>query len=101
MQQDTVLALPSLVSGVTDPLTDILRRGAKELIAQAVEAEVATLLAPYAAQRDEQGRKAVVRNGYLPEREVQTGIGAVPVKVPRVRDRSGSGIAFHSTILPP
>jgi putative transposase len=47
------------------------------------------------------GRAAVVRNGYLPEREVQTGVGAVAVKVPKVRDRSGSGIKFHSRLLPP
>jgi putative transposase len=70
-------------------------------LAQAVEAEVETLFAQYADRRDSQGRKAIVRNGYLPEREVQTGIGSVPVKVPRVRDRSGSGIQFRSTILPP
>jgi transposase-like protein len=70
-------------------------------LAQAVEAEVETLLARYADRRDSQGRQAVVRNGYLPAREVQTGIGSVPGHVPRVRDRSGSGIRFHSAILPP
>jgi transposase-like protein len=70
-------------------------------LAQAIEAEVAVLLAQYANHRDSQGRHAVVRNGYLPEREVQTGIGAVRVKVPRVRDRSGTGIRFHSALLPP
>ncbi len=81
--------------------TDVLRRGASKLLAQAVEAEVETLLAEYADHRDEQGRQAVVRNGYLPEREVQTGIGQVAVKVPRVRDRSKCEIRFHSSILPP
>ena len=70
-------------------------------MAQAIEAEIAVLLAQYADHHDLQGRHAVVRNGYLPEREVQTGIGAVRVKVPRVRDRSGSGIRFHSALLPP
>jgi len=70
-------------------------------LAQAIEAEIAVLLAQYADHHDLQGRHAVVRNGYLPEREVQTGIGAVRVKVPRVRDRSGSGIRFHSALLPP
>jgi putative transposase len=70
-------------------------------LAQAIEAEIAVLLAQYADRHDAQGRQAVVRNGYLPEREVYTGIGAVCVKVPRVRDRSGSGIRFHSAILPP
>ncbi len=47
------------------------------------------------------GRKAVVRNGYLPERSIQTGIGDVDIKVPKVRDRSGSGIRFTSALLPP
>ena len=101
MQHDTVVALPNPWSTLSDPLTEVLRRGAQQLIAQAVEAEVATLLAHYADRRDAQGRKALVRNGYLPEREVQTGLGSVPVKVPRVRDRSGSGLRFHSMILPP
>jgi transposase-like protein len=82
-------------------LTEVLRQGAKRLLAQAIEAEVATLLACYADERDDQGRQAVVRNGYLPEREVQTGIGAIPVQVPRIRDRSGQDIRFHSSILPP
>jgi transposase-like protein len=70
-------------------------------LAQAIEMEVAILLAQYADRRDGQGRQAIVRNGYLPERDVQTGIGAVRVQVPRVRDRSGAGIRFHSALLPP
>jgi transposase-like protein len=84
-----------------DPLTAVLRQGAQRLLAQAIEVEVAMLVARYADRRDTQGRQALVRNGYLPEREVQTGIGAVRVKVPRVRDRSGAGIRFHSALLPP
>jgi putative transposase len=59
------------------------------------------LLAQYADRHDGQGRQAIVRNGYLPERAVQTGIGAVRVQVPRVRDRSGAGLRFHSALLPP
>jgi len=70
-------------------------------LAQAIEAEVALLLAQYADRRDTQGRQAIVRNGSLPARDVQTGLGAVRVKVPRVRDRSGTGIRFHSALLPP
>ena len=84
-----------------DPLTAVLRQGAQRLLAQAIEVEVAMLLARYADRHDSEGRQAIVRNGYLPEREVQTGIGAVRVKVPRVRDRSGTGIRFHSALLPP
>ena len=84
-----------------DPLTEVLRQGAQRLLAQAIEAEIAVLSVQYADHHDAQGRQAVVRNGYLPEREVHTGIGAVRIKVPRVRDRSGLGIHFHSAILPP
>jgi|TARA_Y100000310_G_scaffold304336_1_gene343374 transposase-like protein len=86
---------------VTDPLTELLRQGSRELIARAVEAEFAAFLAAYDAALDEEGRRQVVRNGYLPERAVQTGIGSVSVRVPRARDRSGSGILFHSNLLPP
>jgi putative transposase len=101
MQQDTVIPFPHPQLTAEDPLTEVLRQGAQRLLAQAIEAEVAVLLAQYAERRDMQGRHAVVRNGHLPEREVQTGIGAVRVKVPRVRDRSGTGIRFHSALLPP
>ena len=101
MQQDTVIPFPHPQLTAEDPLTVVLRQGAQRLLAQAIEAEVAMLLAQYADHRDAQGRHILVRNGYLPEREVQTGIGAVRVKVPRVRDRSGAGIQFHSLLLPP
>ncbi|EGV27643.1 transposase mutator type [Thiorhodococcus drewsii AZ1] len=84
-----------------DPLHALLRKGARELIAQAVEVELASFLAGYADQRLEDGRRAVVRNGYLPERTVQTGLGDVAVKVPKVRDRRGGGAVFHSSLLPP
>src|SRR5262245_53674490 len=58
-------------------------------------------LAQYADRRDAQGRHAVVRHGSIPEREVHTGLGAVRVQVPRVRDRRGTGLRFHSALLPP
>ncbi len=86
---------------LADPLTDLLRSGAQQLIAQAVEAELQTMLDLHASTRIDDGRQAVVRNGYLPERTVQTGIGDVDIKVPKVRDRSGSGIRFNSHLLPP
>jgi putative transposase len=101
MQKHTTIPFPHPQPTAADPLTEVLRQGAHRLLAQAIEAEIAVLLAQYADHHDLQGRHAVVRNGYLPEREVQTGIGAVRVKVPRVRDRSGSGIRFHSALLPP
>lgn len=86
---------------VADPMTELLRSGAQRLIQQAVEAELAELLGQYAGETDAQGRAAVVRNGYLPAREVLTGIGPVPVKVPKVRSRNGESVVFHSSLVPP
>lgn len=85
----------------TDVLTALLRNGARQLIAQAVEVELQQLLQAHEELRLPDGRKAVVRNGYLPERSIQTGIVDVDIKVPKVRDRSGSGIRFTSALLPP
>jgi transposase-like protein len=101
MQEHTTIPFPHPQLTAADPFTELLRQGAQRLLAQAIESEIAVLLAQYADRHDPQGRQAVVRNGYLPEREVQTGLGAVRVKVPRVRDRSGAGIRFHSALLPP
>jgi putative transposase len=87
-----------------DPLTEVLRKGARALLAQAVEAELATLLRRYADETTDDGRKRLVRHGHLPEREIMTGIGPVGVRCPRVRDRVGEGsqrIRFSSAILPP
>ena len=101
MQEHTTIPFPHPQLTAEGPLTAVLRQGAQRLLAQAIEAEVAMFLARYADRRDAQGRHTVVRNGSLPEREVHTGIGAVRVKVPRVRDRSGTGLRFHSALLPP
>lgn len=89
-----------------DPLTEILRNGARALLAQAVEAEVAEFLAKHADLKTEDGRARVVRHGHLPEREVMTGIGPVAVRQPRVRDREAGAedagrIRFTPAILPP
>ena len=87
-----------------DPLTDVLRNGARALLAQAVEAEVAALLSCHIDKLTDDGRQRLVRHGHLPEREIMTGIGPVAVRCPRVRDRVGEGserIRFSSTILPP
>lgn len=89
------------VGAIDDPLTDLLRSGAKALIQHAVEAELQAFLAEYAKVTDLRGRQTVVRNGYLPEREIVTGVGNVAVKVPKVRDRSGGGIKFNSALVPP
>lgn len=82
-------------------LEDIIRRGARDLIQKAVELELQELLAKYANVRTLDGRRAVVRNGYLPEREVLTAAGNVPVRVPKVRDRAGNGVKFNSAVVPP
>jgi putative transposase len=88
----------------TDRLTDVLRNGARTLLAQAVEAEVAGFVAEHADKRTGDGRQRLVRHGHLPERSIMTGIGPVEVSVPRVRDRLGTAgdrIRFSSAILPP
>jgi putative transposase len=82
-------------------LDELIQQGARQIIHQAIEAELATLLEQYGNVKTLDGRRAVVRNGYLPEREVVTAIGPVAVKVPKVRDRSGSGVKFNSNIVPP
>jgi len=84
-----------------DALTELLRKGARTLIANALGVELSLLLEEHAEDRLPDGRLAVVRNGYLPERTIQTGIGDVEIKVPKVRDRSGRGVKFNSSLLPP
>ena len=86
---------------ILDPLTDLLQSGARKLIKQAVEAEVEELLSQYSRQRTEDGKAGVVRNGYLPERQLQTGIGPVTVKIPKVRSRTGKPVTFSSALVPP
>jgi putative transposase len=88
----------------TDLLTEILRNGARALLAQAVEAEVADFLGHHSGKLTDDGRQRVVRHGRLPERQVMTGIGPVAVRQPRVRDRAATEedrIRFTPAILPP
>jgi len=95
------LAQPGTFS---DCLTEVLQRGARALLAQAVEAEVADYVEQHAGLTTEDGRRRLVRHGHLPEREIMTGIGAVAVRQPRVRDRVGTGdqrLRFSSALLPP
>jgi len=101
-QSTTDLRIVPLASG-QDVLTDLLRDGARRLLAQAIEAEVAAWIDDHAHLKDDQERRQVVRNGHLPERAIQTGIGAVEVRQPRVRDRrpADQREAFTSAILPP
>ena len=77
---------------IHDELTDLIRTGARKLITQGLELEVSELLSTLSARQDEAGRAAVVRNGYQPERDIQTGIGPVTVKVPKLRSRDGKPV---------
>ncbi len=102
MDDDTVVRLVQ-PDQITDVLTDVLQRGAAELLAAAIEAEVTAHLAAYQSFKLPDGRQRLVRHGRLPERDIQTGIGTVKVNVPRVRDRaksSGDKITFKSSIVP-
>ena len=90
---------------IDDPITDILRQGARQLLTAALEAEIDTFLQQYRDTEDGQGCQRVVRNGYHSEREIQTGLGQIAVRAPRIRDRQAESaedrIRFTSAILPP
>ena len=101
----TVVPLRQLDAVDEDPLTAILRNGARRLLAQAVEAEAEAFLAAMKGERLPDGRDRLVRHGHGPERPVQTGIGPVAVQRVRLRDRGGDEtggerIRFTSAILP-
>src|SRR5271155_1848424 len=102
MTENRVVALRQK-GALDDPLTEILRTGARRLIAQAVEAEFETFLASTAEFVLPDGRRRVVRHGHDPVRAIQTGIGPIEVQKPKARDRgatSQSRIRFTSNILP-
>jgi transposase-like protein len=102
---ETVLAMDSPGQEARDVLTEVLRHGARRMLAEAVESEVAEYIEAHADQRDAAGRRLVVRNGHTPTRAIQTGLGPVEVARPRVNDKrtdaSGARIRFTSKILPP
>jgi transposase-like protein len=101
MSKSKVIAFKKPGEISEDLLTELLRAGARQLIANAVEAELFEYLQQVASIKDEKGRQQVVRNGHLPERKIQTGIGPVTVRVPKVRDKRGQGVKFNSRLLPP
>ena len=101
MSKDNVVSLSAPAAGViSDPLTGLLRNNARRLVALAVAAEFEEYLSAFSEERLPDGRHRVVRNGYLPEREILTGIGAVEVAVPKARGRSGELEPFHSSVAP-
>ena len=85
----------------SDPLTEMLRVGAQRLIHQAVEAELQELLTEHVERRTADGKAGIVRNGHLPRREIQTGVGPVTVKIPKVRAKTGEPVTFRSALVPP
>jgi hypothetical protein len=101
-ESTTDIRIVSLPKG-QDVLTDLLRDGARRLLAQAIEAEIAAWIDAHAHLKDDAGQRQVVRNGHLPKRVIQTGIGPVEVKQPRIRDRRpiDQQETFSSAILPP
>ena len=103
--QDSTVSTNVVSIGSKDVLNEILRQGAQQMLATAIESEVAEYLAQNAHQLDTKGKRQVVRNGYLPTREIQTGLGQVTVRRPRVNDKredeEGNRMRFSSKVLPP
>ena len=86
---------------ISDPITELLRDGARQLLQGAIEAELSDFLSQYRGDKTAEGHAAVVRNGYLPERDIQTAVGPVTVQVPKVRGKSGEPVTFRSALVPP
>lgn len=80
-------------------LEAVLRDGARKLLQEAIENEVSEYIDKFKELKDEKSRRIVTRNGHLPARDIQTGIGPINVRQPRVRDKLRP-MAFSSAILP-
>ncbi len=105
-KEDTTLKKDNVISlekpeETPDLLTGLLESGVRELITQAVHAELTEFLNRYEDVTDSLGRRQVVRNGYLPQRKIMTGIGPVNIQVPKARDKGRQGLHFRSELLPP
>jgi len=105
MKDDTTISPLHQPGSILDPLTEIARDGARQMLAAALKAEAASFVAQYAEERLPDGRQRVVRHGTGPERMMQTGIGPIPVQRQKVRDRAtdvpvGKRFRFTSNILP-
>ena len=105
MKKATPFTEAEPVATPRDVLSEVLRDGAQRMLAAALEAEVESYLADHGSARDETGHRLVVRNGHCPERPIQTGLGTIDVRRPRVNDlrvdEEGYRIRFSSKILPP
>ena len=105
MKEDTTVIPFRHADSVEDPLTELAREGARRMLAEALKAEADAFVASFADELLSDGRQRVVRHGYGPERSIQTGIGAIDVRRPKVRDRAlgqpeGRRVRFTSNILP-
>lgn len=102
MNSDNVIPLsrPAQIESTRSVLEEIAREGAMKMLQAALVAEADAFVQRFADVVDDEGKRVVVKNGYQPEREIITGLGPMPVKKPRVRDRSGER-KFTSSILPP
>ncbi len=100
MRDDNIIDY-SKIGKFKDELTAILREGARRLLQVAVEAELGEFLKQYEDRRTEQNLRLVVRSGHHPERSIQTGIGSVPVRIPKVRSNDGKPVTFRSSVVPP
>ena len=105
MKEDTTILPFRQSERVDDPLTEIVREGARRMLAEALVAEADAFVSSFGEERLTDGRQRIVRHGFGPERQIQTGVGSVPVQRPKIRDRSVeaadvSKIRFTSSILP-
>ena len=100
MNKNNIIEFENPVN-LSDPLIDLLRTGARQLIYEAVEAELEEFMSQFKDRQLENGRAAVIRNGYQPERQLQTSIGPVTVKIPKVRAKAGNPVTFNSKLVPP
>ena len=103
MKKNNIIDINRPAETYQDPLTELIRSGARKILQEALESEINQFIDGFKSDKTEEGKQRIVRNGYLPERQVTTGIGSVSVKAPRLRDlQKGDGrIRFSSSILPP
>ena len=104
MNEDTTILPFRQLEKINDPLTEIAREGARRMLAEMLKAEADAFVASFAEERLEDGRQRIVRHGFGPERQIQTGIGALDVQRPKVRDRLASSdpaakVRFTSNIF--
>ena len=99
MDKNSILEFNNKES-VSDVLNELLRSGAQKLIHNAVEAELREFMSQHQGVTED-GKVSVIRNGYLPKREILTGIGPVSVRIPKVRSKDGEALTFRSALVPP